>query len=233
LDALKGGEDGDGCGFSTMSPSERVMLVTDDFAVFLGVSTLVIATPGQDTALTVRNTLSGGRRAGLFTALGVCAGQATWAVATSTGIGALIVASELAFVTLRLLGSLYLLFLGARAILEALRSRPAKELPSVSDPCLRLTSRVALRQGLFSNLVNPKMAAFFTSLLPQFATSFSGLLALGLVFCSMTLMWLSGYTFAIAKAAGFLRRPRVMQTVEALTGTVLIALGARLATEGR
>ena len=97
----------------------------------------------------------------------------------------------------------------------------------------RVQPRGALRQGLFSNLANPKMLAFFTSLLPQFASSFGGLLSLGLVFCTMTLVWLSLYSVAVAKAGVVLRRARVRRTIEAVTGTVLIALGVRLATEQR
>ena len=90
-----------------------------------------------------------------------------------------------------------------------------------------------MRQGLVSNLGNPKMAVFFTSLLPQFTTSpsFGSLLALGLVFCSLTLVWLTAYAFAVAKAGDFLRRSRVRRALDALTGAVLVALGLRLAAE--
>jgi threonine/homoserine/homoserine lactone efflux protein len=195
-------------------------------AAFLGVSLLVIVTPGQDTALTIRNTLAGGRAAGVFTAVGVSAGQATWTVATSVGIGALLVASEPAFVALKLVGSAYLVFLGLQALFGRSTSHVVRS-------GARVTPRGAFRQGLFSNLANPKMLAFFTSLLPQFASSFGGLLALGLVFCALTLAWLAAYSVAVAKAGGVLRRPRVRRAVEAVTGTVLVALGLRLATEHR
>ncbi len=81
------------------------------------------------------------------------------------------------------------------------------------------------------------MAVFFTSLLPQFApegeASFGALLLLGLLFCSMTLVWLTGYAVAAAKAGDVLRRPRIRQALDALTGAVLVALGLRLATEHR
>jgi threonine/homoserine/homoserine lactone efflux protein len=89
----------------------------------------------------------------------------------------------------------------------------------------------AFRQGVISNLGNPKMAVFFTSLLPQFGSSFPALLALGLVFSTMTLAWLSGYAAAVAKAGDVLRRSRVRRALDAATGTVLVALGLRLATE--
>ena len=77
------------------------------------------------------------------------------------------------------------------------------------------------------------MAIFFTSLLPQFATSpsFGALLALGLVFCSLTLVWLTAYAFAVARAGDFLRRSRVRRALDAVTGAVLVALGLRLAAE--
>jgi threonine/homoserine/homoserine lactone efflux protein len=197
-----------------------------ELAAFLGVSAPVIVTPGQDTALTIRNTLLGGRLAGVCTAVGVSAGQAIWTVATSVGIGALLVASEPAFVALKLAGSAYLVFLGLQALLRRGRRQPFAFAGRVGP-------RSALRQGVLSNLANPKMLAFFTSLLPQFASSFAGLLVLGLTFCTMTLVWLSAYSVAVNRASALLRRARVRRTIEALTGTVLIALGLRLATENR
>jgi threonine/homoserine/homoserine lactone efflux protein len=194
---------------------------------FLAVSALVIVTPGQDTALTIRNTLLGGRTAGVFTAIGVSAGQATWTVATSLGVGALLVASEPAFFALKLAGGAYLVFLGVQTLW-----RRGKVLPLALGG-ERVGSRTALRQGVLSNLGNPKMLAFFTSLLPQFASSFAGLLALGLTFCAMTLLWLSLYSVVVTKAGALLRRERVRRTIETVTGTVLIALGLRLATEAK
>ena len=196
-----------------------------ELVAFLGVSALVIVTPGQDTALTIRNTLLGGRVAGVFTAVGVSTGQATWTVATSVGVGALLVASERAFFALKLVGGAYLVFLGVQAILHR-----GKTLP-VALGGGRVTSRTAVRQGALSNLGNPKMLAFFTSLLPQFASSFAGLLVLGLVFCTMTLVWLSVYSVVVTKAGALLRRGRVHRAIELVTGTVLVALGLRLATE--
>ena len=75
------------------------------------------------------------------------------------------------------------------------------------------------------------MAIFFSSLLPEFAHSFAGLLSLGLVFAAMTVTWLSAYAFAVAKAGDVLRRPAVRRVVDAVVGAVLVAFGARLATE--
>jgi len=193
---------------------------------FLGVSALVIVTPGQDTALTIRNTLAGGRRAGVFTAIGVSAGQAIWALAAAVGIAALLRASELAFLAVRVAGGIYLVYLGAQALRSAFKGGTV---PAGRQP--RGRRLAPLRQGVISNLGNPKMAVFFTSLLPQFGASFPALLALGLVFCSLTLVWLTGYAVAVTKAGDVLRRTRVRRAVDGLTGAVLVGLGLRLATE--
>ncbi len=194
---------------------------------FLGVSAVVIVTPGQDTALTIRNVLGGGRRSGVFTAAGVATGQATWTVAAAAGIAALLSASEPAFVAVKLLGAAYLFFLGAQTLLGALRGRGG-------PPRAPARGTGSFRQGVLSNLGNPKMAVFFTSLLPQFGHgSFVAMLALGLVFCTMTLVWLCGYAAAVAKAGDVLRRPRIRRALDAVTGTVLIAFGARLAAEAK
>jgi threonine/homoserine/homoserine lactone efflux protein len=190
---------------------------------FLGVSLLVIVTPGQDTALTIRNTLLGGRRDGVRTAAGVAAGQATWTLAASAGVVALLRASEPAFTAVRLLGAAYLVYLGLQTLLRRGRL----------EPRAGGSSRRAFRQGLLSNLGNPKMAVFFTSLLPQFGSSFSALVALGLVFCSLTFLWLSGYAWAVARAGDVLRRPRIRLALDRLTGAVLVAFGLRLAAECR
>jgi threonine/homoserine/homoserine lactone efflux protein len=198
-----------------------------ELLAFLGVAVVVIVTPGQDTALTVRNTLAGGRRAGFRTALGVVSGQAVWALAASAGVAALLVASEPAFTALKLAGAAYLIYLGGQALLAAVRRRP----PSVHVQ--GTTGGRELRQGLLSNLGNPKMAVFFSSLLPQFGDSFPVLLALGLLFCALTLTWLSAYALAVARAGDVLRRPRVRRTLDAVTGTALVALGVRLATVER
>ncbi len=101
---------------------------------FLGVSAVVIVTPGQDTALTIRNALAGGRRSGVFTALGVATGQATWTIAAAGGIAALLRASEPLFVAVKLCGAAYLVFLGAQTLLGAWRRRPHAAQPATRRP---------------------------------------------------------------------------------------------------
>jgi threonine/homoserine/homoserine lactone efflux protein len=198
-----------------------------ELLAFLGVAALVIMTPGPDTAVMIRSTLVGGRRAGVMTAFGVVTGQACWTVAASAGITALLIASEPAFLAVRYAGAAYLLYLGLGSLAAAIRGAEPVERARV--PAVPRTT--AYRQGVLSDLSNPKMAAFFTSLLPQFGTSFATMAAFGLLFCALTWVWLALYATALARLRHVLRRAAVRRAIEAVTGTVLVALGLRVATE--
>lgn len=198
-------------------------------AGFAGVSVLVIVTPGQDTALTIRNSLAGGRAAGIATAVGVAVGQAVWTTATSAGIAGVLLASQPAFAVLRVVGVAYLAWLAFVAFRDAVRRKG--DAPDPRAAGTGVTCASALRQGLVSNLGNPKMVVFFMSLLPQFAPrgSLPAMLALGLVFCTLTLTWLSLYALAVERFGRLLRRSPVRRALDAITGTVFAALGVRLA----
>ena len=162
-----------------------------NLVLFIGVSALVICTPGPDTALTIRNTLSGGRRHGVWTAAGVASGQLVRTVAAGIGLAGLVQTSRPAFEALKLAGAVYLVSLGVRSLWAAWRGELSP--PDSGRTPSAASSLRALRQGWLSNLANPKMAAFFLSLLPQFAPSgrIAAPLALGTVFCLMTLGWLA------------------------------------------
>jgi threonine/homoserine/homoserine lactone efflux protein len=235
---------------------------------FLGVSLVVIAVPGPDTALTVRNALTGGRRAGVATAAGVATGQGVWTVATSVGITELIQASEPAFLLMKAVGAAYLIALGLQSLWKALWTTRHPELavglPSRLGPPHRRAAvgRALVRrrpapgsgragadqgrgwmhpsrgllQGVVSNLANPKMAAFFLSLLPQFASparGAGGIVLLGLVFCLMTFAWLALYSLAVDRARRLLGRSWVRRALDGLSGLVLVGFGARLALQQR
>lgn len=186
---------------------------------FVGISLVVICTPGPDTALIVRNSIFGGRVNGVRTAGGVVTGLAVWTVAASAGVAAVIAASHLIFTTLRVAGAAYLIWLG----IQTLRGRHAGNVEHRRGG--------GYRQGLLSNLGNPKVAIFFTSLLPQFGSDFGGMLAFGLLFCAMGAAWLTSYALVTARARSVLLRPRVRRALDALTGLTLVGFGARLAAE--
>ena len=206
------------------------------FMAFLGVSAIIIVTPGPDTAVTVRNTLLGGRLAGILTALGISTGQAIWALATSLGVVALLVASEVLFQAVKYAGAAYLIYLGLHALIGAWRGDGGPPFAARGGKA-RLGPGRAFFRGLMSDLGNPKMAVFFASLLPQFATPgeglFAALMSLGLVFSLMTFLWLAAYAFVIAQAGEVLRRPAIRRWIEGVTGALLVALGIRIAGEER
>jgi threonine/homoserine/homoserine lactone efflux protein len=156
-------------------------------------------------------------------------------IASALGVASLVRTSAAAFTALKLAGTAYLIWLGVQA-LRATRHR-WEDLDSEHGSRRALSARAGFRQGLLSNLGNPKIAAFFTSLLPQFIGSGRAVLGpfllLGGVFVLMTLLWLSGYALVAARAAELLRRPPVKAALDRWTGVVLIALGLRLATEHR
>lgn len=210
-----------------------------EFAAFLGVAALVIITPGQDTALVIRNTLRGGTRGGVLTALGINAGVGIWVVTVSLGLATLLLAAEPVFVAIRIVGAAYLVWLGLQALRDAFRRGGAGSEPVSGGTLHHANSRVAFfRQGMLSNLGNPKIAVFFTSFLPQFASSggdgsFISLLALGCVFCLLNLSWLSGYAAAVTRAGDLLRRPKIRRVFDGLTGGILILLGLRIAVQHR
>jgi len=207
--------------------------VLSQLLAFLALSAAVICTPGPDTALTVRNALVGGRSSGVWTAGGVATGQALWTVAASLGVASLLHASEPAFVALKLAGAAYLVYLGVQSLRAAWAGHA--QVVAAPSPVPRLAPARAFRQGLLNNLANPKMAAFFTSLLPQFlpaggggGTAIATFLIYGFVFCALTFGWLTAYSAAVASARRLLDRPWVRRGLDAVAGSVLIGFGVRL-----
>ncbi len=202
-----------------------------DLLPFLAIAMLLIVIPGPDTAMVTKNALVGGRRAGVLAALGVAIGLTIWTAAAALGIAALLHASAPAFDALKVAGAVYLTWIG----IQMLRSRG---LVGDEPGAGKGTSGArALRQGVISDLGNPKIAVFFTSLLPQFVhgdgPTFAPLLLLGAMFAVLTLLWLAVYALAVGHASEWLRRPRVRRALDRFTGVVLIAFGVRLALEHR
>src|SRR5439155_3061140 len=200
------------------------------FLPFFAVAVVVVVTPGVDMALVTKNALVHGRRQALATAFGVNVGIAAWTVAAALGVAAVVQASAAAFAVIKLGGALYLVYLGAQALRSARRAHA--ETTVIRSP---LGTAGAFRQGLVSNLLNPKIAVFFTSLLPQFVShgTLPALLVLGALFNTMGVLWLTSYALLAARGRVFLQRPRVKGALDYLSGIVLVGLGLRLALERR
>lgn len=203
--------------------------------IFLGIAAVVIVVPGPDTAIVTKNALLHGRRVALGTAFGVETGLAVWTVASAFGVASLVRASDTAFTALKLIGAAYLVWLG----IQALRSAGRRAAHPGGDPAGRapLDGRRGFRQGLISDLANPKIGAFFTGLLPQFAgpghSVLIPFLVLGGLFVLMTVVWLCGYALVAVKDSAVLRRRRVSAAIDRLSGVILIGFGIRLALERR
>jgi RhtB (resistance to homoserine/threonine) family protein len=203
----------------------------------MAVSGLVIVIPGSDTLLVTKNAVLHGRAVGLGTALGVCGGLLVWTTATALGVAAIVRGSAAAFTVLKLVGGAYLVWLGVQ-VLRGRRARSAFEPAAARDRSRSVGRWLGFRQGLLGNLANPKIAVFFTSLLPQFVSSrepshLLPYLLLGGVFVVMTLVWLGGCSVAAAKLSHALIRSRVRTALDRMTGAVLVGLGVRLALERR
>jgi RhtB (resistance to homoserine/threonine) family protein len=205
-----------------------------DFAPFLVISMLLILIPGPDTAIVTKHALLAGRRGGVFASIGVATGLLIWTLAAAVGLAALLRASAVAFDVLKIAGAIYLVWIG----IQLLRNRSAAAIAEGGNRVApRGVAKKALRQGLLSDLSNPKIAVFFTSFLPQFVHGdghgFASLLVLGAIFCVLTLLWLMFYGYLVGHGSTVLRRPAVRRALDRFTGVVLVAFGIRLAFEHR
>ncbi|HJS96526.1 MAG TPA: LysE family translocator [Solirubrobacteraceae bacterium] len=203
--------------------------------LFVGIGAVVIVVPGPDTAIVTKNALLHGRGAALGTAFGVETGLAVWTVASALGVASIVRASDAAFTVLKLIGAAYLVWLGLQALLASRRGGSDADPESAGRTVL--DGRGGFRQGLLSDLANPKIGAFFTGLLPQFAgpghSVLLPFLVLGGLFVLMTLVWLCGYALVAVKASAVLRRRRVKAAIDRVSGVILIGFGVRLALERR
>jgi threonine/homoserine/homoserine lactone efflux protein len=208
---------------------------TGSILAFTGVAAVLTITPGIDMALVTRSALTVGRRPTFATTLGIITGLAIWGAASAVGIAALLAASATAFGVLKLVGAAYLVYLGVQTLWRA-RTRTTHEDASPVG-AREMPAGAAFRQGLLSNLLNPKIAVFYTTLLPQFVVAGDPVLAKSLlltgIHVAMGLVWLTAYAWLVTRAGDLLRRPRARRALEAISGSVLVGLGIGLALERR
>lgn len=223
------------------------MTIHQALVSFALVAGFVTITPGLDTAIVLRSTLRGGRRAGLLTTLGVNAGVLCWGLAAALGVSALLAASTLAYDVLRYVGAAYLIWLGGRLLWAAARGdqqrpavpwRPATDPTSPTHPAHPEPGPVpagwaSFRMGLLTNLLNPKVGAFYLAILPQFLPdgvppAGMGVL-LALVHNAEGLLFLGTVTLLAGSFRRWLTRPGVSRSIDGVTGAVLVGFGAKLA----
>ncbi|GBQ92583.1 LysE family translocator [Asaia krungthepensis] len=219
-----------------MSP---VFLSLTSFVLAAGVFTLV---PGLDTAFVLRSATTSGPRAGFSAAFGITLGLFIWGASAAFGLTALLAASKLAFTIVKWAGALYLFNVGIRLLLKP-RTRLAPDSGGVSaDDGLsgrRIAAQIgafpSFRQGLVTNLLNPKVGIFFITFLPQFIPHGVNFVAFSLLLAAiqvmLTLSWFSLLIMMTVPLSAFLSRPRTVRMLDRLTGGVFMAFGLRLALE--
>ena len=199
---------------------------------FAGISLLLAVTPGPDMAVVTRQALANGRRGVFLSTAGITLALTIHVTASAVGLSALLRASATLFEVVKIVGGLYLAYLGIRAWLAA-RHQPEALSADTSRP--QSTGLGILRQGFLSALLNPKLAVFFVTFLPQFVrpgdSVLPRLLLLGVVFALIGLVWLTFYGTFVTRVRDLVTAPRVRQWMERVTGTVLIGFGARLVLE--
>jgi threonine/homoserine/homoserine lactone efflux protein len=192
---------------------------------FIPIAALVTITPGPATAMVVRSALGGGWRAGVLTVAGNSIGVIVWALLSVLGVSALVAASEVAFLALKLAGAAVLIWLGVQSILHA------------GDPA-RIPERTragAFRSGLVTSLANPKLAVFFVALFPQFVGEGGAVLPTALLMAALIVTfdvaWYTSLAVLVSRAKASFARSRLARRIERATGAVLVALGLRVAFE--
>jgi threonine/homoserine/homoserine lactone efflux protein len=199
------------------------------FLAAAGVLGLLTVVPGPDMAVVTKRSMASGRRDGLRTVGGITAGLLVWGVLTVVGLAAVLAASATAYTVVKLAGAAYLVLLGIQALWHSRRDGSSAAAARGAEP-----AGSPWRTGLVSNVFNPKIAVFYTGLLPTLAPSglspHTGMALLVLLHAALTLLWLGGYVLLLAKARGFFERPAVRRAMDRVTGFVLIGFGLKVAT---
>ena len=204
------------------------------FGVYLAVSTLLIVTPGPDTALVTRNALLAGRRAASFTTFGIGAGSIIWAMASVFGIAVLLEDSVVAFSIFKFASAAYLGYLGLRSLIASFKASKQASVTTTASQTTHLGKWTSFRQGLLSNLLNPKAGAIFATTLPQFINPGDTpvrLVLMLLAYEAILLTWLHLYGYLVSRAGQSRFGTRVRAILQGVTGIVLLTLGVRLAFE--
>ncbi|MEN9932963.1 MAG: hypothetical protein RIS17_1536 [Pseudomonadota bacterium] len=207
------------------------MTTSQALLAFIVAASILTVTPGVDTAMVLRSAATAGPRAAISAGLGICIGCLVWGGAVALGLGALLAASPLAYAAVTWAGAAYLIWLGAGLLL-----RPRESLAEAGEAA-SIGHWQALRQGLFTNLLNPKIGVFYITFLPQFVpagadvASFTFLLAA--IHVALSLLWFAMLILATMPMARLLRRPRFVTAMDRVTGGIFIAFGARLALSAR
>jgi threonine/homoserine/homoserine lactone efflux protein len=218
-----------------ISAVEASMNVTQSLVAFVLAAGLLTITPGFDTALVLRTSTIEGSRKAAFAALGIGVGCMSWGAAVALGLGALLAASQLAYDILKWAGAAYLAWMGFQLI-----RRPRSDFsPGLSEASsVKGGNQLSwFWKGLIGNLLNPKVGVFYVSFLPQFVPvgvpvpGYTFMLAM--IHVVLGAIWCMALILASQPLVWALRRPKMIKTLDRLTGCVFIGFGAKLALSSR
>lgn len=203
----------------------------------MAVLALITVLPGPDMAVVSRYAFRDGRRAALHTAAGVVSGMVVWGALVVAGLAAILAASTVAYTIIRLAGAVYLVIMGVRALWQSRRDQELPAPAATEQRSSAAAARGAYRSGLLTDLLNPKIAVFCTSLLPSLVPSGGSpavwLPVLVTIHVAMTVAWLGCWAVAVSGSRSVLNRPRARRWLSRVTGTALIGFGLRVATVAR
>ena len=214
----------------TFTTVEMTVLTTYLIAI-----TLLTITPGVDTMLVIRNTARGGWRDGAVSSLGICSGLFLHATISAVGISMILLQAAWAFSALKLAGAGYLIWLGFCSWRKVIRRETFEITNGETKAEDEFLIRRSLREGFLSNILNPKTAIFYMAFLPQFINPAQSALLQSLFLAGLhfiiAMIWQCMLALMVKQLKGWLQRPRVSQVFDGVTGTVMIALGLRVAVK--
>lgn len=205
-----------------------------DLLTYMVAITLLTMTPGADTMIVIRNTLRGGAKDGFVSSVGICSGLFVHATLSAIGISAILLYSATAFMVLKTLGALYLVWLGVQSLRAFWNAKKIHQNVVEKKPFSMWKS---LQEGFLSNVLNPKAVIFYMAFLPQFISHESSALVqslfLALLHFIVAMIWQAFLIYTIVSANAFITKTRVRQSLDAISGMVMIALGVTLFMEKR
>lgn len=202
----------------------------ENFYLFVITCIFLIILPGPDTAIMTKNTLTVGKQGGFKTMMGICCALSIHTLTAIVGLSAIIAKSALLFSIFKYIGAVYLIYLGIKS-LWTLRNQETNEFVVES----KYKNKSSFRQGFLTNLLNPKIAVFFLTFLPQFVDpgshTFMPFLILGITYIVLTIVWYLFYIYLLNQISAFMKKPKTQKVIEGITGTILIGFGIKLALE--
>lgn len=207
----------------------------EQYWLFVTMCILLILLPGPDTAIATKNTLTLGKKGGLKTIFGTCCALLIHTFAAVVGLSAIIAKSALVFSIFKYIGGAYLIYLGVKSFISLKKMKKQQQNEDILKNEMKYNEHSCFKQGFLTNLLNPKVAVFFLTFLPQFVDpknhSFLPFVWMGLTYLALTAIWFIFYIFLLNAIRSFMMKPQTQMVIEGTTGLVLVGFGIKLALE--